>query len=103
MGNGLVAYGSALGLTLAVEVPVVAAVFHSTRWRMAKIAAVVTTATHWSMHFVLPLLVESRATWLVAGEIGALVLEGAAYALLARPRDLGRGLLASALANGASF
>jgi hypothetical protein len=97
------AYLLALLLTLAIEIPVVALVFAGQRLRMALVCLVATTATHLLMHFVLPSVCPTARSWLIAGEAQALVLEALAYLLLSRPRDPGRALIASALANSASF
>ncbi|MFT3914521.1 MAG: hypothetical protein QM704_10510 [Anaeromyxobacteraceae bacterium] len=93
-------YAAALALTLAVEVPLVAALFPGRRLRMAALAAVATTATHLFMGFGLPRLVAPGA-WLLAGEAFATAAEAAAYALATR--NLPRALVASGLANLASF
>jgi hypothetical protein len=95
-------YLAALALTLAVEVPLVALVYPGQRRRMATCCAAATAFTHLVMHFVLPRLFTGTVV-LVAGETLALALEALAYALVSRPRDGARALLASALANGASF
>lgn len=96
-------YLLALAVTLAIEVPVVAALFAGQRLRMAVVAALATTATHLAMHFALPHVVSTYVAWLVAGELLALVVEAAAYALLSRPRSVERALVASAVANALSF
>jgi hypothetical protein len=93
-------YAAALALTVAVEAPLVAAVHPRQALRLAAVAAVATTATHLFMHRVLPGLVAPSA-WLVTGEAIATVAEAAAYALATR--DLPRALVASGLANAASF
>ena len=41
--------------------------------------------------------------WLVAGEVFATLAEALVDVIVARPRDVGRALVASALANSASF
>ena len=97
------AYLWALGLTLLVEVPVVAACFAGQRLRMATVCALTTTPTHLAMHFLLPGLLGEARHWVLVGELAVLLVEAAAYALLSRPRDLPRGAVASALANGLSY
>jgi hypothetical protein len=99
----LAPYLVALGVTLAIEVPVVAAVFAGQRRRMAMVALLTTTTTHLLMHFLLPHYTHHPDQWLLWGEVGALAVEAIAYGLLSRPRDPGRGLLASGVANGLSF
>ncbi len=93
-------YASALALTVAVEAPLVAAVYRGQRMRLAVVAAFATTASHLFMFRVLPGLVPHGA-WLVTGEAIATAAEAAAYALASR--DLPRALIASGLANAASF
>jgi hypothetical protein len=95
-------YLAALVSTLAVEVPIVALIYPGQRRRMAACCAAATTFTHLVMHFALP-RVWSGTVVLVGGETFALALEALAYVLVSRPRDGARALLASALANGASF
>lgn len=97
------AYLAALGITLAVEIPVVAAVYRGQRARMAITCALATSATHLFMHFALPRLLSPGGPVLLAGELIALVVEAAVYAAVARPRELGRALIASALANSLSY
>lgn len=93
-------YLVALAVTLAVETPIVAALFPGRRLRLAVTCVAATTATHLALHFgFMPLLAPGAG--LVAGEAFATVAEAAAYR--AASGDLGRSLVASALANGASF
>jgi uncharacterized protein (DUF1810 family) len=94
-------YPLALALTLGVEVSLVAAVFPGRRARLATVCALTTTATHLALHFVFPHVLPARAAPLVVGEAIVTVLEAAAY--WAASRDLGRSLVASGLANVASF
>ena len=70
---------------------------------MAVVAALATTATHLFMHFVLPLVTTSYSQNLVIGEAVALAAEAIAYWRLSRPPELSRAMIASALANSASF
>jgi hypothetical protein len=95
-------YLPALLLTLAVEVPIVAACFPGQRRRLAVAAAIATTVTHLCMHFVLFDLLGPRR-FVPAGEAMAFLVEGAAIAAVARPAAPRRGMLVSALANTASF
>lgn len=93
---------TALVVTLAVEVPIVALVFRREAGRMAVVAAVATAATNLAMN----VLLFGRVPYLVylgVGEVGATLLEAGAYFAASRERDLGRALVASALANAASF
>lgn len=96
-------WATPLIVTVLIEVPVVAALYPGQRRKMAAVAALSTTATNLLMNVVL-----IKARWLMgqyvfAGEMIALVAEAAAYVLVARPRDVARGLFASALANALSF
>lgn len=94
-------YPLALAITLAVETPIVAAVFPGRRVRLAITCAAATTATHLLMHLVLPGLLPGWASPFVVGEVFATVVEALAY--LAVGRDAGRALVASAVANSASL
>ena len=94
-------YLLALGVTLAVEVPLVALLFPGRRARMAVACALATTATHVFMHFALPRFLPSPRDVLLVGETVAVGFEAGVYALVSR--DLGRSLVASALANSASY
>lgn len=101
LGVDLPGYALALGVTLAVEVPVVAAFYPGRRARLALACAVATTATHLLLHFAFPALTPPGLSPLVAGELFATAAEAAVYAAVGR--DLPRALVASALANSASF
>jgi hypothetical protein len=90
-------------LTVAVEVPVVAALFPGQRARLALACALGTSLTNLAMNLVLPRWLGTGALYLLVGELSALVLEALLYAAVSRPRDLVRAATASALANGASF
>jgi len=94
-------YPLALTLTLATEIPIVAAFFPGHRARMAMVCALTTTATHLFLHFVLPRLLPVGSFSLVLAEGGITLVEAAAY--WAASQDPGRSLAASALANAASF
>jgi len=96
-------YLSALGLTVAVEVPVVVALYPGQRLRLGAICCVATTLTHALLFLVLFRFVALTSWTLVLAESGALVAEAVAYAAASRPRSMPRGLMASALANAASF
>lgn len=95
----LAGYALALGLTLALEVPVVAA-FYPGRRRMALVCALATTTTHLVLHFVLPRVLPPGAA-LITGEVFATVAEALAYAAAAGLP--GRALVASAVANSVSY
>ena len=96
-------YLIALAITLAIEVPVVAAFFPGQRGRMAAACAAATTVTHLTMHFVLPGLTSSFGQFILVGEVGALAVEAGVYWLVSQPREPGRALAASAVANLLSY
>jgi hypothetical protein len=96
-------YLFALGVTLVVEMLIVAALFRGQRIRMVLVCALATTATHLSMHFVLPQFFSTHRYVVIVGEALALVVEALAYGALAHPRDWPRALIVSALANSASY
>lgn len=97
----LAGYLLALGLTLAIEVPVVAALYPGRRRRLALVAVPANVVTHLALHFIFPRLLAPGAPALFLGEAFATLAEAAVYAVAGR--DLGRALVASALANAASF
>jgi hypothetical protein len=93
------AYLLALGFTLLVEVPIVAAFYPGRRLRMALVCAAATAATH-ALNFAWPgWACGALGMW--GGEVFATVSEATAYALAGR--QVGKGLFASAAANGLSF
>jgi hypothetical protein len=94
-------YLGALVITLVVETPIVAALFPGRRLRLAITCAAATTATHLLLHFAFPRLLPAGVSPLLLGEAFATAAEAGAYALASR--DPGRSLVASALANSASF
>ncbi len=96
-------YLTALVITLAIEIPIVALVFKGQRARMALCCLVATTATHLAMHFLLPRVVSSYQQFILVGELMATIIEALVYALSSRPRDWSRAMLASALANTTSY
>jgi len=93
----------ALALTLAVEVPIVALVFKGQRVRMALVCAATTAATNVAMNTLLRASIPGASLAIAVGEISALAIEATVYALASRPRDVPRALVASALANAASY
>lgn len=103
LGGSLLSPGYllALGLTLAVEVPVVAAFFPGRRLRLAAVCATATTVTHLLLHFGFPALLPRAVSALWFGEAFATLAEAGAYWLAAR--QPGRALAASAVANSLSF
>jgi hypothetical protein len=90
-------------VTLAVEVPCVALFYPGQRLRMAVVATGVNTISNLTMNLALPRLLGTGTLFLLVGEAGALLLESAAYAATAKPRQIGRGLVVSAVANALSF
>ena len=93
----------ALVLTLVCEVPLVALVFKGQRLRMAIVAAGTTGVCNLSMNLLLLPLFNSYTRFILIGELGAVLLEAAVSAVSSKPREPSRALLASALANTASF
>jgi hypothetical protein len=93
----------ALGLTLALEVPVVAIAWAGVAPMGRRVAAglAVNLATHGLLWLVWPGLPGSYAARLVAAELGVVLLEAAAYRL-ALAGSLRRALAASLLANALS-
>jgi hypothetical protein len=95
--------GIALAVTLAVEVPVVSLVYRREPARMAIACALATSATNLAMNAWLLHAVSSYASYLLVGELCATVVEGLVYIAASRQHDVGRALVASGLANAASF
>src|SRR4051812_10520382 len=97
----------ALLVTLAVEVPVVAAFYPRQRVRMAVVCAIATIAASLTVNGVLAIVTTRFASWsdafVALGEVAAMLLEAAAYYAVARPRDGRRALAAAAAANIASY
>ena len=93
----------ALVVTIIIEVPIVALVFRDQMKRMALVCLLTTGVTNFFMNTVLHGLVPSYDHFVLIGELGAVVIEAAVYAIASKPRDLARALIASALANGASY
>lgn len=94
---------TALLVTLVVEVPIVALIFAGQRLRMATCCFITTSVTNFTMNTVLFSLASSYTQYILIGELGALCIEAAVYAMCSRPRDLPRALVASAVANAASY
>ncbi len=90
-------------ITVALEVPCVVAFYPKQRLRMALACAFATSVTNLAMNLLLPRWLGTGRTFLLTGELAALVLEAAFYLCVARPKDLARAVSASALANGLSF
>jgi O-antigen/teichoic acid export membrane protein len=88
----------ALIVTLVIETPIVVACYPRERARIAVVAVLANVATN----LLLNLVLVSRGH-LVMGELIALVVETASYAVASRDRDVVRALAASAAANLASF
>ena len=96
-------YLFALGVTVAIEVPLVALAFPGERLKMAACALVATTLTHLGMHLVTPISPEALMTWLIVGETAAVVLEGLAYWAVTNKRGFLWAMGVSIIANAASF
>jgi len=94
-------YLLALGVTLAVEVPVVAAFYPGRRRRMAVVCAAATTVTHLLLVFGFPRILPRAISPLWFGEAFATLGEAGAYWIA--DRQVGRALVASAVANTCSY
>ena len=94
---------SALAVTLAVEVPIVALLYPGERARMAGACALATTVTNLVMNAWLSRASGSYDISLLGGEIGASLVEAVVYATVSRRHGVGNALVASGLANAASF
>lgn len=94
-------YPFLLALTLAVEMPIVAAFFRGRRLRLALACAAATTVTFLLMHLSFRVLQLDNLFALVVGEALVTLAEAAAYAVASGKQ--GRSLLASVVANAASF
>ncbi|HMR04360.1 MAG TPA: hypothetical protein PKA88_01260 [Polyangiaceae bacterium] len=93
----------ALAITVVVEAPVVALCYPGERRRMALTCALTTGATNLAMNTLLFRWAGSYQSYLLIGEAGAALVEALVYFLVSRERDVGRALLASALANSLSY
>ena len=86
----MIPYLRALGLTVAVEVPAVMLFYPGQRLRLALVCCVATTLTHAALFLGLSYWV-ALTTWVVlAGEIGAVLVEALAYTFFSRPRNMPR-------------
>jgi hypothetical protein len=94
---------TALLITVVIEVPIVALIFSRQRMMMAACCLVATSVTNFSMNTLLHDWASSYAQYIIIGELGALCIEALAYGLVSRPRDIAKALLASAVANAASY
>ena len=93
----------ALLVTLASEVPLVAALFPGQRVKMAAVAVAANVATNLLLNLVLLRRDLLGGPHLMVGEVFAVMAEAAAYSLASRPRNIARSVLASSLANALSF
>jgi hypothetical protein len=93
----------ALFVTLLLEVPLVALAYPRQRARMALVAVVANTFTNLTLNVVLPQVSLVRGHHVLVGEILAVAVEAIAYAAASRPRDVGRALVVSGVANALSF
>lgn len=91
----------ALAITLIIEVPIVAGCFPRQRLRMVLVAILANTFTNLMLNAVLPSLIHRY--YVVVGEILAVIVEAAAYAVAARPCNTGRALAISAICNALSY
>jgi hypothetical protein len=103
----------AFAFTLAVEVPVFAAVARlpagpapkarAPLWRLAVAGAAGTCVTHPSLWFLWPQVVSDYTTYIVSGELLVAAIESATFFALAQPITWRRAVAASLSANAASF
>jgi hypothetical protein len=93
----------ALATTLAIETPIVVLFHWHEATRMAVVAIATNVCSNVAMNTLLFAAAPSHSSFLLIGEVGALVIEAAAYYFASRSRELGRALAASAIANAASF
>jgi hypothetical protein len=93
----------ALAVAIAVETPIVALVHPGERLRMAGVAAAINVVTCLSMNTVLMWLSRTYSSYQLIGGIGAVLLEATAYSYMSHKAEIGRGFLASAIANAASY
>jgi hypothetical protein len=96
-------WAAALALTLAIEVPIVAFAYPGQRIRMALVAVAANAATNLTLNVLLARSTDWMGHHLLPGEVFAVVFEAAAYAIVARPRDIARAALTSGVANTLSF
>jgi hypothetical protein len=89
--------------TVAVETPIVAWIYRNRRLKMAITAAITTGITNLAMNGVLPGWAPSAFVYLVLGETAALLVEALVYARVEPSGGAGQALIASAVANSASF
>ena len=95
-------YLAALTATICIEVPVVILFFPEQRVRMGVSCLLATTATHLFLFFGVPAFCPLQYQ-IVLGESIAVVVEAVVYIVVSRPRNVSKSLLASAIANTASY
>jgi hypothetical protein len=89
--------------TVFVESPIVATVYRTTWKKMAITAAVTTGVTNWGMNALRAIGPYDGAISLVVAETLVLFVEALVYAHMEPRGGRGRALMASAVANSASF
>lgn len=94
---------TALAVTVAVETPVIAAVYRGQRLRMAAVCILTTSITNVGMNTWLRSTAASYDQYVLVGEVCAVVVEAIVYALVARGRDVSKAMLASGAANALSY
>jgi hypothetical protein len=102
------AYTEALLVTIAVEVPIVALIYAELRWRMAVVALVATSATHYAMHQPLRGFFAGTGHPVLYAEIAVVLAEAVVlFAASRHQRYEGRrattAIGASLVANAASY
>jgi hypothetical protein len=100
-----VIHGPALAVlaTLLIEVPLVVWLLPGPRPVVLLVAVVANVATNLFLNVALPHFVLCRPHALGIGETLAVVVEALAYYCVSRPREAGRALFVSGLANAASY
>ena len=100
----LATYLRALGLTLAVELPIVLLILRGApRGRVLAAFFAGNLATHLTIHFLLPRAHLGPAAFYAVAEALAMVAEAALYSAAIRPRSPWLAVAAAAGANGASY
>ena len=94
---------TALAVTVAVETPVIAAVYRSQRFRMAAVCILTTSITNVGMNTWLRSTATSYDQYVHVGEACAVLIEATVYALVARGRDVPKAMLASGASNALSY
>ncbi len=93
----------ALAVTLLLELPLVVALYPGQRKKLLVASLLANCATNLTLNLLLWRVPVLAGRHVFPGEVLALLVEAAVYGMVSKPHDWPRGLLASALANAASF